>query len=164
MHYPETYLDEYERAFEKMTKTVNEFIQTHERETVMGKVKASYQELQINDNPNAEARLASALENLLEAESKTAAVTDVTTVLQERGSRYGRFVDQAELAQRLKQCVRNHRAGRDNDLTYDQQEALDMILHKIARIANGDPNYADSWIDIAGYAKLVSDRLEGVTR
>ena len=29
---------------------------------------------------------------------------------------------------------------------------------------NGDPNYADSWIDIAGYAKLVSDRLEGVER
>ncbi len=28
----------------------------------------------------------------------------------------------------------------------------------------GDPNYADSWVDIAGYAKLVADRLEGVER
>lgn len=35
-----------------------------------------------------------------------------------------------------------------------------MIAHKIGRILNGDPNYADSWIDIAGYAKLVADRLE----
>jgi len=35
-----------------------------------------------------------------------------------------------------------------------------MICHKIGRIVNGDPNYYDSWADIAGYAKLVSDRLE----
>ena len=36
-----------------------------------------------------------------------------------------------------------------------------MILHKIGRILNGDPNYADSWHDIAGYAKLVEDELSG---
>ena len=35
-----------------------------------------------------------------------------------------------------------------------------MISHKIARIMNGDPNYADNWIDIAGYATLVANRLE----
>lgn len=40
MHYPETYHDEYNQAFEAMSKTVTEFIQTHERETVMGKTKA----------------------------------------------------------------------------------------------------------------------------
>jgi len=31
-------------------------------------------------------------------------------------------------------------------------------------ILNGDPNYVDSWVDIAGYAKLVADRLEGNAR
>jgi hypothetical protein len=41
MHYPETYHDEYNQAFEAMTKTVNEFIQSHEREVVVGKAKAS---------------------------------------------------------------------------------------------------------------------------
>ena len=41
----------------------------------------------------------------------------------------------------------------------DQVEALDMICHKIGRIINGDPDYADSWHDIAGYAQLVADRL-----
>jgi len=41
-----------------------------------------------------------------------------------------------------------------------QLEAMEMILHKISRISNGDPNYADSWRDIAGYATLVADRLE----
>lgn len=40
-----------------------------------------------------------------------------------------------------------------------QVEALEMIAHKIGRILNGDPNYDDSWVDIAGYAKLVADRL-----
>jgi hypothetical protein len=41
---------------------------------------------------------------------------------------------------------------------------MDMIMHKIGRIVNGDPDYADSWVDIAGYAKLVADRLDGVVR
>lgn len=50
---------------------------------------------------------------------------------------------------------------RGKDLADDQYEALDMIAHKIARIINGDPDYADSWDDIAGYAKLVADRLQG---
>lgn len=49
-------------------------------------------------------------------------------------------------------------------LAPDQQEALDMICHKIGRIINGDPDYADSWHDIAGYAQLVADRLNGVER
>ena len=53
---------------------------------------------------------------------------------------------------------------RNKSLKADQQEALEMILHKIARIVNGDPDYADSWVDIAGYAKLVADRLEGIER
>ena len=51
-----------------------------------------------------------------------------------------------------------------SDMPDDMREALEMIAHKIGRILNGDPNYADSWIDIAGYAKLVADRLEGKVR
>ena len=35
-----------------------------------------------------------------------------------------------------------------------------MILHKLARILNGDPNYVDSWHDIAGYAILVEDIIK----
>ena len=49
---------------------------------------------------------------------------------------------------------------RRKQMDADQNEALQMICHKIARIVNGDPDYADSWVDIAGYAKLVADRLE----
>jgi len=45
-------------------------------------------------------------------------------------------------------------------LAPDQREALEMIQVKIARIINGDPNYADNWRDIEGYARLVANRLE----
>ncbi len=88
----------------------------------------------------------------------------INNVLCERGVRYGKFVDQAGLSQSLKLMVRAHMTEQGTRFDDDQQEAMDMILHKISRIANGDPNYADSWIDIAGYAKLVADRLNGTIR
>ncbi len=84
----------------------------------------------------------------------------ITEILDERGKRYGKFKDHAEISQRLKYVVRDRR----DVLLDDQREALEMICHKIARILNGDPNYADSWIDIAGYAQLVADRLQGIER
>ena len=85
-------------------------------------------------------------------------------ILDERGKRYGTFVGHAEVSQQLKTVINDALMQRSKDLTNDQYEALDMIAHKIARIINGDPNYADSWIDIAGYAQLVADRLQGVER
>jgi len=46
----------------------------------------------------------------------------------------------------------------------DQWEALEMIVHKIGRIVNGDPDVTDHWVDIAGYATLIAERLEGNAR
>jgi hypothetical protein len=89
---------------------------------------------------------------------------DLSTTLIERGGRYGKFTGHAVVTQELKTVIICALVDRDKSLDADQQEALDMICHKIGRIVNGDPNYADSWIDIAGYAKLVADRLEGVER
>lgn len=37
-----------------------------------------------------------------------------------------------------------------------------MILHKLARIANGQANQPDSWADIAGYATLMVRELERI--
>lgn len=88
----------------------------------------------------------------------------VTETLEARGARYGKFKDHAHITQLLKQTISRHLENRGVGLTSDQQEALDMICHKIGRIVNGDPNYADSWVDIAGYAMLVADRLEGIER
>jgi len=89
---------------------------------------------------------------------------NVDALITERGSRYGFFIGQATVSQELKKTVYAGLTRSGNTLDYDQLEALDMIVHKIARIVNGDPNYSDSWVDIAGYAKLVSDRLEGIVR
>ena len=88
----------------------------------------------------------------------------LTQILTERGNRYGPFVGHAEVTQHLKAYYREQLRLRGKLMDPDQYEAMDMVMHKIGRIVNGDPNYADSWVDIAGYAKLVADRLEGVVR
>ena len=90
--------------------------------------------------------------------------TDVAQILTERGERYGKFLGHATIAQDLKNVINVALETRKKILEDDQLEALEMICHKIGRILNGDPNYADSWVDIAGYAKLVADRLQGVER
>lgn len=89
-------------------------------------------------------------------------IQDIDITLAERGARYGKFNGHAEISQQLKGVIRSFEAKRGCDLAPDQREALEMVMHKVARIINGDPNYADSWVDIAGYAKLVADRLQGV--
>ena len=90
--------------------------------------------------------------------------SELDQVLDDRGQRYGKFIKHAEITQALKRRVAHALDDCSKSLSSDQQEALDMILHKIGRIVNGDPDYADSWIDIAGYATLVADRLRGIER
>jgi hypothetical protein len=86
-------------------------------------------------------------------------MSEVENTLNERGSRYGTFTGQAKLSQLLKAVM--HDTGGWDALADDQKEALEMIQHKIARILNGDPNYADSWHDVSGYATLIELRLNG---
>lgn len=83
-------------------------------------------------------------------------------LITERGSRYGKFKDGAEIMQSLKDTMRDVDGW--NNLTASQKEALDMIQHKIGRILNGDPTYDDSWKDIAGYATLIVNELNGEVR
>lgn len=94
---------------------------------------------------------------------KAVEVNDVGAILAERGARYGNFYAHACVTQALKEALYDHAAVNGVYLAVDQKEALDMVCHKLGRIVNGDPDYADSWVDIAGYAKLVADRLEGVS-
>lgn len=84
--------------------------------------------------------------------------TNVNEMLAGRQGTYGPFENHAKISQALK-AVMHERSGWDR-LKHDQREALEMVQHKIARILNGDPDYADNWIDIAGYATLVANRLE----
>lgn len=80
-------------------------------------------------------------------------------LITERGTRYGKFKDGADIMQSLKDTMRDVDGW--NNLTASQKEALDMIQHKIGRILNGDPTYDDSWKDIAGYATLIVNELNG---
>lgn len=82
---------------------------------------------------------------------------NVQAILQERESTYGAFPVQANISQLMKEIA--HGTAGWARLHQDQREALDMIIHKVARALNGDPKYADNWVDIAGYAQLVANRL-----
>lgn len=86
-------------------------------------------------------------------------------ILDERGSRYGKFIDVANATSAIQESLYDHMSlDKLNQFPADQSVALDMICHKMARIAVGDNNYVDNWIDIAGYAQLVADRLNGIER
>jgi hypothetical protein len=89
---------------------------------------------------------------------------EVDVTLDARAVEYGKFIEGAEVMQMLKRVVLNALNNRDKTLAHDQAEAMDMIIHKIGRIVNGNPDVVDHWLDIAGYAKLVADRLEGRVR
>lgn len=82
---------------------------------------------------------------------------DIDATLAERDTRYGDFTEHARITQDIKRCYYESRNWQQ--LPDHMKEALDMVAHKIGRILNGDPTYADSWHDIVGYAKLVEDRL-----
>jgi len=77
-------------------------------------------------------------------------------MLAERQKQHGSFSAHSDFAQRLKRVVREA----ESKLSDPQREALDMILHKIARICAGDPNHVDHWTDIAGYATRAREETE----
>lgn len=85
---------------------------------------------------------------------------EIQAILTERGKSHGNFDDNARISQRLKDVVRTEATYKH--LTSIQREAIDMILHKISRAVAGNASFQDHWDDIAGYAKLVSERCPAV--
>jgi len=88
----------------------------------------------------------------------------VDKTLDARAEMYGKFKDGAALMQSIKRTLADHAAKHGKTFADDQWEALEMIVHKIGRIVNGDPDVTDHWVDIAGYATLIAERLEGNSR
>ena len=76
----------------------------------------------------------------------------IQDTLAEREQTHGSFQAHAELSQALKRTM--HCSDNWRSLSDEQREALEMIQHKVARVLNGNPNHADHWHDIAGYATL----------
>jgi hypothetical protein len=79
-------------------------------------------------------------------------------VIKERETTHGDFVAKAAFIQETMRNISSLYIW--NNLADDQKESIHMIISKLSRIIYGNPDHADHWIDIAGYAKLVSDRLE----
>jgi len=98
--------------------------------------------------------------------------SNIDDTLKERGSRYGDFETHAAITQALKRVMMGDVKLTESDtstryvpctnwrkLSPSQKEALEMVMHKVGRILNGDPDFYDSWHDICGYSKLVADTL-----
>jgi hypothetical protein len=85
-------------------------------------------------------------------------MSDINETLAQRSSRYGGFADQGRIEQNIKRAM--HDSPNWASLHDDSKSALEMIATKISRILKGDPEYDDSWRDIAGYATLIVQRLE----
>jgi hypothetical protein len=86
-------------------------------------------------------------------------MAEIEQILEERGNNYGEFSNHAALSQTLKNTIMQHYfivhgGDQATPLPAFMVEAISMIAHKLARIANGNPFYDDSWKDISGYAEL----------
>jgi len=90
------------------------------------------------------------------AKSNVRQQADVAATLQARQNTHGDYALTAEIIQQLKQDMR---VGNWDSLTVVQKESLEMIAHKIGRILSGNPDHADHWHDIAGYATLAEKQL-----
>lgn len=82
----------------------------------------------------------------------------VSGTLSERQIVYGDFADVAAATQQMEDILIEMPSY--NKSSPDKREAAHMILQKLARAFSGDPDYADNWHDIQGYAKLVEDNLK----
>lgn len=82
----------------------------------------------------------------------------IEEVLNQRQATYGSFTKNAEISQMLKYFMAQGTNYKQMPMAH--REALEMIVHKIARIVNGDPNYIDNWIDICGYSQLVIEEIK----
>lgn len=85
-------------------------------------------------------------------------MTSIAQILEERKSQHGELLTQSTISQGMKDAMRF--TPKWNDLKADQKECLEMIVHKIARILAGDPNFVDHWDDVSGYSILVANRLK----
>lgn len=85
----------------------------------------------------------------------------IEQTLNERRKTHGDFGRVAKLHVELTECFRTYSTNTwEVDYIEAQMVALDMILHKLARIGSGKVDEIDHWRDIAGYATLVVKELE----
>lgn len=83
---------------------------------------------------------------------------NIQTTLQTRQQSHGDFRYVSAMSQNLKRTLKSSRSF--EDLEQWQQEALEAICLKLARIMSGNSFDPDHWHDISGYASLVVREIE----
>ena len=81
----------------------------------------------------------------------------MTPLLNERHTSHGSYNRTSGIAQLLKITLRD--TPNWSALTPAEKESLELICVKLARICCGNSEFKDHWEDIAGYAKLIYERL-----
>lgn len=82
----------------------------------------------------------------------------IQTTLQTRAMSHGDFRHVATTSQNLKRVLNSSSIWREMEPW--QQEAMEQISMKLARIMSGNSFDIDHWHDIAGYASLVVREIE----
>lgn len=84
-------------------------------------------------------------------------VSNVDELLAERQQTHGDYTEHASITQQIKDVMRFSDGW--TRLNVCERETLEMIAHKIGRVLAGNPHFEDHWDDIAGYSRLVSQRI-----
>jgi hypothetical protein len=76
-------------------------------------------------------------------------------ILAERPATHGRFEDNSRITCDIMQVLQQSPNWKLASPTI--KVGTIMIVHKLARAFSGDLNHPDHWLDVAGYASLISD-------
>lgn len=104
------------------------------------------------DKPGAKIWFGLPVKHGLEDMAKLDAKGALESTLNQRNSVHGDFEDNADIYVKLLETC--EAAKGHGKLTPRQRTAIHYIIGKLSRILSGDPNHADHWHDIAGYAAL----------
>ena len=80
------------------------------------------------------------------------------SIIDQRAKTHGEYKNTAAWSQSLKDMFRGSpNWAKMND---GQKEAMEMIAVKLARLLNGDPNFANHPVDVGGYAELYASSID----
>lgn len=82
-------------------------------------------------------------------------IQDVEATIADRRKTHGAWTQFADLSQHLKDVARDSPSW--PRMSASEREAVDAILHKLARVLTGDPHFPDHWHDIGGYARRAEE-------
>lgn len=85
-------------------------------------------------------------------------MSEINKILNDRGSRYGDFGEQAQVSRAIKESFES--TPNWSSLPPYIREGLDLVAVKISRMLCGDPMYMDNVVDILGYMTLVKTEME----